>query len=144
MTTLEKNLLQKQWSRLDNAVEQAKILESVISTNVNPTTNIQNVIKSTRNFNNSHNNVQKMSACNSFGAKHLRNDYKFRDASCYICHQKGHISNVCRSKIKQSNTRRDFIKSTNFVESTTFEVLTVKQISNEGSRKILIPVNVNK
>ena len=37
-------------------------------------------------------------ACHSCGGKHIRKNCKFRDATCYKCHGKGHIATVCGQK----------------------------------------------
>ena len=45
-------------------------------------------------------NSLKATDCYQCGAKHKPTDCKFRDAECNFCKKKGHITKVCRRKIK--------------------------------------------
>ena len=42
--------------------------------------------------------VQKGSSCIGCGGSHKREQCKFKNAECHMCHKKGHIAKVCRSK----------------------------------------------
>lgn len=56
---------------------------------------------STQNQTNFRNGRTTLHSCHGCGGKHLRNQCKFRDATCFVCGRKGHISKVCQSKTHQ-------------------------------------------
>ena len=44
--------------------------------------------------------------CSRCGGKHAAASCRFKDAECYLCHKKGHLARVCRSKAGQSTRER--------------------------------------
>lgn len=65
--------------------------------------------------------------CYRCGGKHWSRDCRFKDSECNFCHKKGHLINVCRSRLSQNNGQNKKTKkksrspvsstNTNLVES---------------------------
>lgn len=47
--------------------------------------------------------TQETKECFRCGGKHTASTCKFKDATCYKCSKKGHITRVCRSKVSKGN-----------------------------------------
>lgn len=101
---IRKNLLQKDWKNLEDAVQQAKILDGVLNTKISETTSsdiaVQKIstFKRPTQFSTPYSNKNtSITPCDSCGGSHLRKNCKFRFAKCNNCGIQGHISTACRS-----------------------------------------------
>ena len=89
--------------------------------------------------------------CHRCGGRHKPSQCKFKEAECYACGKKGHISKACRSKYKGkreqpiNNLVRDQAATTNAVCSEVEEdVYTMFQLTNSRNDPLYITVSVNQ
>ncbi|KXJ79267.1 hypothetical protein RP20_CCG001680 [Aedes albopictus] len=69
----------------------------------------------------------EQSVCSGCGGNHTRNMCKFRDATCYNCERKGHISKVCRSSKRSPQDQ-----ATSQVQSETLPASEVDLVQSLG------------
>ena len=133
---LRRQLLQKDLKAFDSTVELARTAETIISSTLNCTNTMVNKTINTQNRNpsrNQGNNPNSIKPCYGCGGHHLRDKCRFKDAICYNCGKKGHISKVCKSSSSANSSMRYKQKDngnnkSNFVqnepeESQSFDVM---------------------
>ena len=88
--------------------------------------------------------------CHRCGGRHKPSQCKFKEAECYACGKKGHISKACRSKYKGKREQpkqpgRDQAATTNAVCNEVEEdVYTMFQLTNSRNDPLYITVRVNQ
>ena len=88
--------------------------------------------------------------CHRCGGRHKPSQCKFKEAECYACGKKGHISKACRSKYKGRREQpkqpgRDQAATTNAVCNEVEEdVYTMFQLTNSRNDPLYITVRVNQ
>ena len=94
--------------------------------------------------------VQRLS-CYRCGGNHAADKCSFKDAQCYNCSKKGHVSRMCKSKERnaKSNDRRN-IRSTHKLdhdgdvqEEEYEEVYYIKSIINEKNHPYKVEIHLN-
>ena len=85
--------------------------------------------------------------CYRCGGNHKANKCSFKDAECHFCHKKGHISTVCRNKLKQQGKSKPPPRRTNQVETqegTESPEYSLFHFHPEGSLPFTVQISVNK
>ena len=88
--------------------------------------------------------------CHRCGGRHKPSQCKFKEAECYACGKKGHISKACRSKYKgrreqPKQSGRDQAATTNAVcKEVKEDVYTMFQLINSRNDPLYITVSVNQ
>lgn len=80
----------------------------------------------------SSNSDHKLS-CHSCGGNHMRQECKFRNATCFSCKKSGHISKICRSK---SKTAVHLVESPNLSEPLFSEDNLCLNLSSSNKKHI--------
>ena len=85
--------------------------------------------------------------CYRCGGNHKANKCSFKDAEVHFCHKKGHISTVCRNKLKQQGKSKPPPRRTNQVETqegTESPEYSLFHFHPEGSLPFTVQLSVNK
>ncbi|XP_055614734.1 uncharacterized protein LOC129761056 [Uranotaenia lowii] len=86
-------------------------------------------------------NVKK---CNGCGGQHKRSECKYRDAECFTCKGKGHISTVCRSGKQKSQHRSTYqVQAHQQPAALVDEVQSLSKIHSFAASKQVINVNID-
>ncbi|XP_055611491.1 uncharacterized protein K02A2.6-like [Uranotaenia lowii] len=86
-------------------------------------------------------NVKK---CNGCGGQHKRSECKYRDAECFTCKGKGHISTVCRSGKQKPQHRSTYqVQAHQQPAALVDEVQSLSKIHSVAASKQVINVNID-